>query len=262
MIGRALEIAAAAGLGAAALNGAFAYPTFGARCAWWGPLVCRGRRDGIPRVALTFDDGPWPGATERVLDLLAELDVKTAFFVIGRYVEKHPELIARILREGHLLGNHTYDHRGDAFLRGRVYWQDQLDRTDDAIERAAGVRPGLYRPPLGMKTPISARAAAGRHTVVTWTRSGRDGLTTTSDRILRHLLPHSRPGDILLLHDGVSPQSARDPSVTVEALPPLIRGLRGLGIKPVRLDELTGLTAYRQNDRAGDVLSPAAAQPQ
>jgi peptidoglycan/xylan/chitin deacetylase (PgdA/CDA1 family) len=250
MIARPLEITAEVGLSAGAITGALSYATFAGRCAWWGPLVWRGRRDGPPRVALTFDDGPWPEGTDRVLDILGELDVKAAFFVIGRYVEKHRELVSRIHREGHLLGNHTYDHRGNAFLRGRGFWQEQLDRADDAIERITGVRPRLYRPPLGMKTPISARVAARRHTVITWTRSARDGLTTTPDRILCRLLPRSQAGDILLLHDGVSPQSHRDPSATSRALRPLVVGLRDRGIEPARLDEIIGLPPY-QTDGAG-----------
>ena len=238
MLSAPLEIASATGLSAAAVTGTLAHATFNARCIWWGPLIWRGNRDGPPRVALTFDDGPWPGATDRVLDILGELEVKAAFFVIGRYVDRHPDLVRRIDREGHLIGNHTYDHLGLAFLRGAAFWRDQLDRTDAAIERATGQRPRLYRPPLGMKTWISSRAAVRNHSTVTWTRSARDGLSTTSDRILRRLLPSTRPGDILLLHDGVSPQSDRDPSVTVAALPALIRGLREGGLEPVRLDEL------------------------
>lgn len=244
MIGRPLEIAAAGALALGAACGALAYPTFAARCAWWGPLVRRGHGGGPPRVALTFDDGPWPGATERVLEILARMNVKAAFFVIGRYVDRHPALTARIAQEGHLLGNHTYDHRGDAFLGGRAFWQDQLDRADRAIEQAAGVRPRLYRPPLAMKTWISARAARRRHQVVTWTRSARDGLSTTPDLILRRLLARPRAGDILLLHDGVSPQSRRDPSATLDALCPLIEGLRARGLEPQRLDALTGMSAY------------------
>ena len=267
MLNRSLEIAAATGLSAAAVTATLAHATFNARCTWCGPLVSRGTQEAPPRVALTFDDGPWPGTTDRVLDILAELDVKAAFFVIGRYVERHRELIGRIDREGHLIGNHTYDHLGLSFLRGAAFWRNQLDRTDAAIERAAGLRPRLYRPPLGMKTWISSRVARANHTTVTWTRSAKDGLSTTSDRILARLVPHSRPGDILLLHDGVSPQSNRHPSVTAAALPALLRGLRDRGLQPVRLDQLTGLTPYvsskarihRSDERAN--LEPGCVSP-
>jgi chitin deacetylase len=239
-----LEIAAATGLGAAVVCGTLAHAAFNARCTWWGPLVSRGTPGGTPRVALTFDDGPWPGATDRILNILGEFDVKAAFFVIGRYVERHPDLVRRMNDEGHLVGNHTYDHLGLSFLRGGAFWRDQIGRTDAAIEHIIGLRPRLYRPPLGMKTWISSGVVTQHHTTVTWTRSARDGLRTTSDRILARLLPRCRPGDIVLLHDGVSPQSRRDPSVTVSALPALVRGLRQRGMEPVRLDQLTGLAPY------------------
>jgi hypothetical protein len=86
---------------------------------------------------------------------------------------------------------------------------------------------------------------AGRaHVTVTWTRRAFDGVTTAAERILERLVPHSKPGEILALHDGVGPQSRRDPWATVNAIRPLIQGLRGRGIEPVRLDALTGIPAY------------------
>jgi peptidoglycan/xylan/chitin deacetylase (PgdA/CDA1 family) len=149
----------------------------------------------------------------------------------------------RIHKEGHIVGNHSFDHLGLGFLRGQAFWRDQIDRTDHVIGQTIGVRPNLFRPPLGTKTWFVARAAQ-RHTVVTWNRRAMDGVATTSQRILDRLLRRTRPGDIIALHDGVSPQSRRDPSVTIEAIRPLIAGLRARGIEPVRLDELTGVKPY------------------
>lgn len=249
MLSRSLEIAGAAGLGAAAVCATWAHATFNARCQWFGRLVWRGRDGSAPQVALTFDDGPWPGATDRMLDILGEMDVRAAFFVIGKYVDRHPRLACRIEQEGHLLGNHTYDHLGLAFVRGRRFWGEQIDRCDAAIERACGVWPRLYRPPLGMKTWISAEVAGREHIAVTWSRSARDGLSTTPDRILSRLR-ECRGGDIVLLHDGVSPQSRRDPLATVRALPQIIRELRARGIEPVRLDAITGLAPYAKPEGA------------
>src|SRR5438552_3460310 len=76
----------------------------------WGEVISRGTIQGPPRVALTFDDGPTPGGTDRILDLLAELKAPSTFFVIGQNVERHPDLLRRIDAEGHLIGNHTFDH--------------------------------------------------------------------------------------------------------------------------------------------------------
>src|SRR2546421_4603069 len=95
---------ALAGLGVAARG------TFVPTSRVWGPLISHGDRNDPPRVALTFDDGPTPGSTDRVLDIIGELNVKAAFFVIGRNVENNADLLARIDAEGHLIGNHSFDH--------------------------------------------------------------------------------------------------------------------------------------------------------
>lgn len=237
----------ATGLAAGVTTGALCYPTFVPASAIWGPLVSRGSASGPARVALTFDDGPLPDATDRILDVLAKHGVRAAFFVIGSLVAKHPTLVARMHAEGHLVGNHSYDHLGLGFLHGSRFWRDQLERTDAAIVDVIGLRPLLFRPPLGAKTPVMARAVR-THTVVTWTRRAFDGVETTAERIRRRLVPHTRAGEIVLLHDGLSPQTRRDPRVTVDAVGPVIEGLRARGIEPVRLDELVSLKVYSNQD--------------
>jgi peptidoglycan-N-acetylglucosamine deacetylase len=226
----------AGALTAGVLTGAIAYPLAMPTCQWFGPVTARGPSNGPPRVALTFDDGPWPGATDQILDLLRRLNVRAAFFVIGRYVEAHPELVERIDGEGHLIGNHSFDHPALGFLRGQSFWREQLEKTDAAIERCIGKRPALFRPPLGLKTPAIFKAAAA-HQTITWTRRAMDGLTTTPHRILDRLVPATRAGDIVALHDGVGPQSKRDPTATVRAVEPLVLRLRERGLEPVRIDD-------------------------
>ena len=232
-------------LGQVALHGSaagviatLAWGTFLPRSAMWGPVVWRGRTGGPPRVALTFDDGPHPSATPRVLDELSFTGTKAAFFLIGSCAARLPELVRRIHEEGHLIANHTYDHPAFGLFRGPAYWRRQIERTDQTIADAIGVRPALFRPPVGIKTIFSARAAR-QHTVVTWSRRAFDGVATTPDRIV-HRLEQSTAGDILLLHDGVSPQSRRDPDATVRAVRPLIQRLRDRSLVPIRLDELIG----------------------
>jgi peptidoglycan/xylan/chitin deacetylase (PgdA/CDA1 family) len=234
-----IELALSAGLATAGI----CYPTFWPASSVWGPNVSRGKASGPPRVALTFDDGPLPGATDRILALLGELNVKASFFVIGRVAWENSRLLRQIHEQGHIVGNHSFDHIGLGFLYGQNFWQDQIERTDRVIEQEIGIRPKLFRPPLGAKTWMIARAARA-HTVITWNRRARDGIATRSQRILDRVLPRASAGDIIALHDGVSPQSRRDPIVTVEALRPLIAGLRDRGIEPVRLDELTGVKPY------------------
>ena len=221
-----------------------AYGTFTPRSQLWGRVIWRGPAD-CARVALTFDDGPLPGATDRILDRLGEMDAKAVFFVIGRYAARHPHLVRRMHDEGHVVGNHSYDHASCGFLRGPWFWKRQLERTDEAIAQIIGARPKLFRPPLGIKTPIMCRAAAaGERVTMTWTRRAFDGVTTTSQRILDRLAAHSTGGEILALHDGVGPQSRRDPIETVNAIGPLITALRQRGLEVARADQLTNIAPY------------------
>jgi peptidoglycan/xylan/chitin deacetylase (PgdA/CDA1 family) len=213
----------------------------------WGNVISRGTTEGPPRVALTFDDGPTPGGTDRVLDILLELKVSATFFVIGLNVQRWPDLLRRIDAEGHEIGNHTFDHSHWGVFRHARWWADQIRRTDDTIEKIIGRRPAMFRPPVGHKTPYTMMAARWKgHALVTWNVRSFDGLASaTPQKILDRLLPRCRAGDIVILHDGVEPNRRRAPSVTVEAVKPLILGLRERGLEPVRVDELTGLAAYR-----------------
>jgi peptidoglycan/xylan/chitin deacetylase (PgdA/CDA1 family) len=226
------------GAAAACVGAGAAWGTFAPAAQLWGPIISRGSSEGSKRVALTFDDGPLPGATDRILDALGELKVKAAFFVIGAAAERYPELICRMQNEGHLIGNHSYRHAAAGFMRGPHFWQREIALTDAAIVRITGRRPWLFRPPLGIKTPFIFWSARRGHVTVTWTRRAFDGVTTSTKQILDRLLPHSQPGEILALHDGVGPQSRRDPVATVDAIRPLIGGLRDRGLEPVELDVL------------------------
>ena len=220
-----------------------AYGTFAPRSQLWGRLIFRGAGNDR-RVALTFDDGPLPGATDRILDVLGEANVEATFFVIGRNARENPGLVRRMHEQGHLVGNHSYDHASCGFLRGPWFWKRQIEKTDLEVAHIIGVGPRLFRPPLGIKTWVMTAAASPRHATVTWSRRAFDGVTTTAEQILRRLVPHTKPGEVLALHDGVGPQSRRDPSATVDAIGPLLTGLRARGLEPVRLDALTGVEPY------------------
>ncbi|HZL37992.1 MAG TPA: polysaccharide deacetylase family protein [Tepidisphaeraceae bacterium] len=225
--------------GAGALLGVGAYATFVPQSGVWGPVIYRGTSDDPPRVALTFDDGPTAGATDRVLDILGELDVKAAFFVIGRNVEREPQLLARMAAQGHLIGNHSYDHSRWGIFGQYRYWREQIARTDTAIERVLGQKSTMFRPPMGQKTPhIMSAARQTGHAVVTWNVRGWDGLATTTPRILRRILPQCRPGSIILLHDGTEPGRRRDASPTIAAIKPLVLELRARGLEVGSLAEM------------------------
>ena len=221
--------------------------TFVPQSRLWGNVVSRGDARSAA-VALTFDDGPTPGPTERVLDMLGEAGAKAAFFVVGQNCRRHPRLVARMHDEGHLVANHTFDHAHLGVLRGRRYWTDQLRRTDDAIADAIGLRPALFRPPMGHKTCFTLAAVRRlKLGVVGWTHGARDGLPTTKARILERF-EDVDAGDVLLLHDGVQPNTPdRDPAATLEALPTLLARIKDRGLAFARVDTLLGFQAYRDD---------------
>jgi peptidoglycan-N-acetylglucosamine deacetylase len=175
------------------------------------------------------------------------LKVSATFFVIGRNVERWPDLLRRIHDEGHSVGNHTFDHsHWGVFGHGR-WWAEQIQRADDAIEKVIGHRPAMFRPPVGHKTPYTMTAARRTgHALVNWNvRSFDVFASATPVKILDRVLPRCRAGDIVTLHDGIEPNRQRDPAVTVEAVKPLIIGLRERGLEPARAEELTGLIPYQ-----------------
>jgi peptidoglycan/xylan/chitin deacetylase (PgdA/CDA1 family) len=229
---------------ATGLAGVATYATFAPRAGVWCPVISCGPSDPA-RVALTFDDGPCADSTPAILDILAAERVAAAFFVIGRNAALHPDLLDRICAEGHLLGNHSYDHHRLGIMGLRRYWLDQLDSTDRLISRAAGGPSMFFRPPMGFKTGHMAAGLRVRgHRVIAWSRRALDGVGTTPARIVARLSRCS-PGDIVALHDGVEPGGRRDAQATVLALKSVIRAIRDRGLEPVRLDRLLGLAAYR-----------------
>jgi peptidoglycan/xylan/chitin deacetylase (PgdA/CDA1 family) len=176
------------------------------------------------RIALTFDDGPDPVRTPALLDALAELDVKATFFVLGEHVAAHPELAARIAREGHELGNHTYSHRYLPLARSRSV-EHELAATDAAIADATGILPRLARPPYGGRSPWTVRAFARLDKrVVLWDVNSFDWKGAPGPEIADRVLARVRPGSIVLMHDG-----RRATDVTIDAVRLLVPELRARG---------------------------------
>ena len=199
----------------------------------FGPFVCRGdvsRR----RVALTFDDGPDNQSTPELLDLLRAERVPVTFFCIGRNVTAQPELTARIVREGHLLANHTYSHSNATNFFGVEKLVEEMTRTQSAIRDAAGVTPAFFRPPMGLSNPrvLKAATAVGLR-VIGWTARGFDTQCSTPHRIVRRILRGVEPGAIILLHDGKIPADRLLATVKL-----LLAKLRERGYECVRLDTI------------------------
>ena len=169
------------------------------------------------------------------MDLLRDQNVKAAFFCIGKRIEAHPEVAARIAREGHLLGNHSWSHSNltNLFAFGRL--REEMVRTQSAIEQSTGARPAWFRPPMGLSNPLIFKAARSLDLeVVGWTVRGLDTQTRSPEKIVNRIVRGLKPGAIILLHDGnVPPDKLR---VTVKTL---LDRLRSLDYEVVRLDLLS-----------------------
>ncbi len=148
-------------------------------------------------VYLTFDDGPTPGVTEWILDELARWDARATFFCLGRNVEAHPDLYARIVDEGHRVGNHTHSHTDG--------WGCDAARYVADVDRAAGaIDSHLFRPPYGRISPREAKVLAERYRIVMWNIISRDYNRGLSPRgCLANVVRHVEPGDIVVFHDSV-----------------------------------------------------------
>jgi len=139
-------------------------------------------------VALTFDDGPNPDATPTILDALAARGVKATFFILGRHAERWPELVARIAREGHSIGNHGYYHRKLHF-KSPAYVRDDLRLGTERIETATGLRPMLFRAPHGFRSPwVTPIAKSLGQRTVGWSLgvwdSDRPGVEAIAERTI------------------------------------------------------------------------------
>jgi len=218
---------AAAGLAAAGLA---AHGTWHRNSWLFGPVLTR-LPAASSAVSITFDDGPNPQATPRILDVLRDEGVKATFFVLGGHAERWPELVRRMADEGHQLGNHGYWHR-KLHRRTPGYVRDDLERGTEAVQRASGgVRPSLFRAPHGFRNPwVTPIAASLGQRTVGWSLGVWDSAKPGASEIARRALTGLRAGDILLLHDGDGYDPQGDRLQTAEALPVIIRGLRERGL--------------------------------
>jgi peptidoglycan/xylan/chitin deacetylase (PgdA/CDA1 family) len=185
-------------LPAVAGGGTAAWGALHPRSQLFGPMV----RSAGRSCALTFDDGPNPRVTPRVLALLEKYEIPATFFVLGKYAEAHAALTAEIAARNHVIGNHTYGHPSLVFFsRQRIV--DELNRCDDAVLRATGKRTTSVRPPFGFRGPqfFSAAREAGLLQIVAWSVNGRDWRPQSASAMQRRL-KKVRAGDIVLLHDG------------------------------------------------------------
>ncbi len=179
------------------------------------------------KIALTFDDGPTPGFTEAILDILLERDVRATFFVLGKHVEANPEIVRRIQTEGHLIGNHTYSHMeltdGNCDL-----FMDEVEQTNVVLEDVIGYRTAFVRPPFGCCTKRLQKEAS--MITVLWTIDSKDWCSTDADAVTNRVVTKAEDGAIILMHDGYD--------CTVEAVVRIVDTLLAKGYDFVTVDEI------------------------
>lgn len=187
-------------------------------------------------VALTFDDGPWPGQTQEILDILEREDVHATFFMLGVQVRRNPEIARAVRDAGHTIGNHTYGH---SILRRATKQQvrKEIEACRDAVRRATGVTPVFFRPPGGLLSPSVYEVCREKDMpVVGWTVDPQDWSGKDTDALVEDVIDHVEPGAVVLLHDG-----GGDRTSTIEALPQIIAILRARGFTFVTLEDVPAL---------------------
>ncbi len=186
-----------------------------------------GRTLSADGVALTFDDGPHPEGTPATLEVLARAGARATFFVIGEQVARRPELLARMVAEGHVVALHGYRHRLQLRLDDRAV-RDDLRRGAAAIEDAIGASPNLHRPPYGVYSAAGLAAAREAALVpLLWSRWGKDWRKfTTPARIAARATRELVAGDVILLHDADFYSAKGSHRRTVRALELILAELR------------------------------------
>jgi peptidoglycan/xylan/chitin deacetylase (PgdA/CDA1 family) len=225
-------------LGAIAANhGVLTAAALWPRSSWLGPNITRLPAAAVARreIALTFDDGPDPAVTPRVLDLLEAHGAHATFFCIGERSRRHAELCREIIRRGHGIENHSRRHLPTFALRGMGGMRREIEAAQASITEAAGVAPRFFRPPAGIRSPLldPVLHQLGLR-LVNWTRRGFD-TRHQPQAVTAKLLGGLRAGDILLLHDGQCAHTPAGTPVVLEVLPRVLEAALLANLRAVTL---------------------------
>lgn len=190
-------------------------------------------------IALTFDDAPDPRFTPQILDILKANGIKATFFIVGSRAEKNPELVRRMVREGHAIGGHSYDHP-DFTRLSPARFQNQVEKTSAILTRLAGYRPNLIRPPYGeiREGQLLWLGDQGYYTI-NWSADSLDWRNLKSGPVYANVMKSVGPGIIVLQHAGGG--VGEELGGTIQALPRIIRELKARSYKLVTVPDLLEL---------------------
>lgn len=202
-------------------------------------------------VALTFDDGPSSEWTPKILDALKEAKVRATFFMLGEHVTQHPEIARRITREGHEIGNHSYDHHVLIFYKtGEL--EKEIKDCEKAVQNAAGVTTRYFRPPKAWLSDTEKKTIINMgYKVVLWSLNSKDWVTFDDKYIIKFIERNIHSGDIILFHDsgGIFGVDGGDRHETVKTIPDLVQRLQGRGYRFLTISELLQLDQSHEDKR-------------
>jgi peptidoglycan/xylan/chitin deacetylase (PgdA/CDA1 family) len=204
-----------------------------------------------PYIAMTFDDGPSPETTPRLLDILKQRNIKATFFMIGQNAERNPAIVKRILEDGHEIGNHSWTHPQLSKLSDERVTQE-INQTQDAIKKACGYTPVLLRPPYGAITARQKEWIEKQFglSVIIWSVDPFDWKRPGASVIEQRILAGARPGAIVLSHD-IHKQ-------TVDAMPATLDALAAKGFKFVTVSQLIAMNKPKSTPTPSPQSRPSA----
>lgn len=187
-------------------------------------------------ISITFDDGPDPDVTPRVLDLLDRYQAKASFFCVGDKAAAHPDIVREIVRRGHSIENHSHRHSGAFAFYGLFRLRHEVESAQAIVSGIAGRAPRFFRAPMGLRSPLldPVLARCGL-TYVSWTRRGLDAVHRDPEKVLKRLSNGLAAGDILLLHDNGYSRTRDGTPVVLAVLPGLLDRIHASGLRPVTL---------------------------
>ena len=197
---------------------------------------CRNPLEINKKIAITFDDGPHE-MTLLVLDVLRRYNCKATFFCVGKNIETHPEILKKIIDEGHLLGNHSYSHSPFFDFYRKKELINEIEKTDALIATFLNKKTTLFRPPYGVTNPSIRRAlTATKHKTIGWNIRSLDGIIKNEKFIFNRITSRISPGAIVLLHDtSIS---------SVNVLAQFLQFLQNNNYTVVSLEQLLNIKAY------------------
>lgn len=193
------------------------------------------------KIALTFDDGPYGTSTAQILAILKKENVHATFFVMGMRVEQYPDQAKQIVKDGHALGNHSYNHSQKLAKLSAKEFKNDLDRAEEVIEKTTGLHATLFRPPYGsLSQTMKDVLTQNGYTNYLWNIDPEDWnyASSTSAQIIERVLRRASPNAIVLMHDGRDTHNNYPRDNTVNALPVIIKKLKEQGYTFVTVDQL------------------------